>query len=149
MPSSTSADRSLKRPALTQAGHPIRILFHGQRRHEYTTQPPYAQGGREKKIHAAHTPPETPDSPCFIGCDAYPREARHKNVCLRHPSMTKKFRFFEESFAARGTRMGWTHEVGESGRLAPRAARILRAPGRGWGGRGLGRDGEPSHICRC
>ena len=26
--------------------------------------------------------------------------------------------------------MGWTHEVGESGRHAPRAARVLRAPGR-------------------
>ena len=26
--------------------------------------------------------------------------------------------------------MGWTHEVGESGRLAPRAARVLRAPSR-------------------
>ena len=29
-----------------------------------------------------------------------------------------------------GGRMGWTHEVGESGRHAPRAARVLRAPGR-------------------
>ena len=44
--------------------------------------------------------------------------------------MTKKIRFFGESFAARGARMGWTHEVGECGRHAPRAARVLRAPGR-------------------
>ena len=109
---------------------------------------------KSPKIHAAHTPPETPDSPCFIGRGAYPRETRHKNVCRRHPSMTKKFQIFcgrvsRRAGRAWGGRMRWTHEVGESGRHAPRAARVLRAPGRGWGGRGLGRDGEPSHICRC
>ena len=43
--------------------------------------------------------------------------------------------------------MEWTHGVGESGRPAPRAARVLRAPGRGWEDVDLAVGGEDLAPC--
>ena len=97
-----------------------------------------ARKGAAKKIHAAHTPPETPDSPCFIGARRISaRSPTHE--CMPPASFDdKKNSDFWGEF-----RGGWgARGMGESGRPAPRAARVLRAPGRGgedvWPGRGWG-----------